>query len=61
MPKLYEGMAVLHGKFGEGTIEKVFVNEKKVTVKFAVGEKTFITDEKSDMNAFKKGFLKVKE
>ena len=61
MPKLYEGMVVLHGKFGEGTIEKVFVNEKKVTVKFAVGEKTFITDEKSDMNAFKKGFLKVKE
>ena len=61
MPKLYEGMAVLHGKFGEGTIEKVFVNEKKITVKFAVGEKTFITDEKSDMNAFKKGFLKVKE
>lgn len=61
MPKLYEGMAVLHGKFGEGTISKVFVNEKKVTVKFEVGEKTFITDEKSDMNAFKKGFLKVKE
>lgn len=61
MPKLYAGMMVLHGKFGEGTIEKVFVNEKKVTVKFAVGEKTFITDEKSDMNAFKKGFLKVKE
>ena len=61
MPKLYEGMVVLHGKFGEGTVSKVFVNEKKVTVKFEVGEKTFITDEKSDMNAFKKGFLKVKE
>lgn len=61
MPKIYEGMKVIHGKFGEGTIQKVFVNEKKVTVSFAVGEKTFITDEKSDMNAFKKGFLKVKE
>lgn len=59
MPKIYEGMKVIHGKFGEGTIQKVFVNEKKVTVSFAVGEKTFITDEKSDMNAFKKGFLKV--
>lgn len=61
MPKIYEGMKVIHGKFGEGTIQKVFVNEKKVTVSFEVGEKTFITDEKSDMNAFKKGFLKVKE
>ena len=60
MPKLFEGMKVLHGKFGEGTVQKVFVNEKKVTVSFAVGDKTFITDEKSDMNAFKKGFLKVK-
>ena len=60
MPKIYEGMKVIHGKFGEGTIQKVFVNEKKVTVSFAVGEKTFITDEKSDMNAFKKGFLKIK-
>ncbi len=61
MPKLYEGMKVLHGKFGEGTIQKIFVSEKKVTVSFAVGEKTFITDEKSDMNAFMKGFLKVRE
>ena len=61
MPKLYEGLKVMHGKFGEGTVQKVFVNEKKVTVSFAVGEKTFITDEKSDMNAFKKGFLKVKK
>ncbi len=60
MPKISEGMVVLHGKFGEGVIQKVFVNEKKVTVKFSVGEKTFITDEKSDMNAFRKGFLKVK-
>ena len=61
MPKLYEGMKVIHGKFGEGTIRKVFVNEKKINVSFAVGEKAFITDEKSDMNAFKKGFLKVKK
>lgn len=52
MPKISEGMVVLHGKFGEGVIQKVFVNEKKVTIKFAVGEKAFITDENSDMNAF---------
>lgn len=61
MPKLYEGLKVSHARFGEGTVQKVFVNEKKVTIKFEVGEKTFIIDEKSDMNAFKKGFLKVKE
>lgn len=61
MPKLLEGMKVIHNKFGEGTIQKIFVNEKKINVSFAVGEKTFITDEKSDMNAFKKGFLKVNE
>lgn len=61
MPTISEGMTVIHKAFGEGTISKIFVNDKKVTVKFAVGEKTFITDEKSDMNAFKKGFLRVKE
>ena len=61
MPNIYEGMKVIHGKFGEGTIQKVFVNEKKITVSFEVGEKTFITDEKNEMNAFKKGFLKVVE
>ena len=61
MPKLYEGLKVSHARFGEGAVQKVFVNEKKVTIKFEVGEKTFIIDEKSDMNAFKKGFLKVKE
>lgn len=61
MPTIYEGMVVLHKAFGEGAITKVFVNDKKITVAFAAGEKTFITDEKSDMNAFKKGFLKLKE
>ena len=61
MPKIEEGMTLLHIKFGEGIVEKVFVNEKKVSVKFSVGEKTFVIDEKSEMNAFKKGFLKVKE
>lgn len=61
MPTIYEGMVVLHKAFGEGAITKVFVNDKKITVAFAAGEKTFITDEKSDMNAFKKGFLKIKE
>jgi len=60
MPTITEGMVVIHKAFGEGTISKVFVNDKKVTVTFAVGEKTFVTDEKSDMNAFKKGFLTIK-
>ncbi len=61
MPKLFVGMKVSHGKFGEGVIEKIFVNEKKVTVSFTGGKKDFITDEKSDSNAFRKGFLKVSE
>ncbi len=60
MPTLIEGMIVIHSKFGEGAVKRVFVREKKVNIKFSVGEKTFITDEKSDLNAFKKGFLKLK-
>ena len=60
MPVISEGMIVLHARFGEGKIQKIFVNEKKVTVKFEEGEKTFVIDEKSPMNAFKKGYLKIK-
>lgn len=60
MPTLSEGMTVVHRKFGEGVVRKVFQNEKKITVSFSIGEKTFVTDEKSADNAFKKGFLKAK-
>lgn len=60
MPALSEGMAVVHKAFGEGTITKVYVNDKKITVAFKGGEKLFVTDEKSPVNAFKLGFLKVK-
>lgn len=60
-PKLYAGMKVEHKKFGVGTVRKVFVNEKKITVSFADGEKVFVTDENSRDNAFKRGFLKVAE
>lgn len=60
MPALSEGMKVVHGKFGEGTIIKVLANAKKITVSFAEGEKDFVTDEKSPVNALKNGFLKVK-
>ncbi len=61
MPKITAEMTVIHDKFGEGKVTKLSVNEKKVTVRFAAGEKIFITDEKSDMNAFKNGFLKINE
>lgn len=60
-PKLYAGMKVEHKKFGVGTVRKVFVNEKKITVSFPAGEKTFVTDENSRDNAFKNGFLKLAE
>lgn len=61
MPELAEGMSVVHGKFGNGTIVKVFANAKKITVKFSIGEKDFVTDVQSDMNAFRRGFLKIHE
>ena len=61
MPHIAEGMKVIHGSFGEGTISKIFVNDKKISVAFDKGEKTFVIDERSDMNAFRKGYLKLKE
>ena len=60
MPELYEGMAVFHNKFGEGIVEKIFPNSKKITVKFVIGEKNFVVEETSDKNAFRNGFLHVK-
>ena len=60
MPKLYKGMLVTHRRFGEGTVRSILDGEKKVVVQFASGEKVFITDEQNKMNAFMKGFLRVK-
>lgn len=60
MPKLYKGMLVTHRRFGEGTVRNILDGGKKVVVRFASGEKTFVTDEKDKMNAFTKGFLRVK-
>ena len=60
MPKLYKGMPVTHRRFGEGTVQSILDGEKKVVVQFASGEKVFVTDEQNKMNAFTKGFLRVK-
>lgn len=61
MPKICEGMAVIHKSFGKGIISKMFVKDKKITVSFNSGEKTFIVEEKNEKNAFKNGFLKIEE
>ena len=66
MPELHEGMRVMHKSFGEGTIEKIFTQTfgkgKRINVKFiAKGEKTFVVDKDSDLNAFKNGLLTVVE
>lgn len=61
MPDLFEGMAVLHKAFGEGTITKCDASRKHIRVQFKAGEKTFIVAEGDPNNAFANGFLKVKE
>ena len=61
MPKLEEGLHVIHRKFGEGVITKVHMNDRKINVSFKDGEKSFITDEKSKDNVFRTGFLKMKD
>lgn len=48
-------------KLKYATIEKIMAGEKKINVRFSSGIKMFITDENSQMNAFKKEFLKIKE
>ena len=48
------GMAVLHKKFGVGTIERINKNEKFIFVKFNGGEKNFIFPD-----AFSMGFLEL--
>ncbi|MBQ6263970.1 MAG: GIY-YIG nuclease family protein [Clostridia bacterium] len=60
MPEISEGMAVVHAKFGEGVITKLDKAQKKIDVKFASGEKTFVVMPGNEYNAFERGFLKVK-
>ena len=61
MPKIHEGMAVIHKVFGEGTITKIHVSENKINVNFVKGgEKTMVIDPNSPYNAFKMGVLKIK-
>lgn len=61
MPKIHEGMAVVHKVFGEGTITKIHVSENKINVDFVKGgEKTMVIDPNSPYNAFKMGVLKIK-
>lgn len=48
------GTAVIHKKFGEGTIVNIDSSRKYIKIAFAVGEKLFLCD------AFEKGFLKFK-
>lgn len=55
-PDVQDGSVVLHKTFGEGTVTKIDKAQKHIRVTFAVGEKTFIFPD-----AFKMGFLKMKE
>ncbi len=60
MPEISEGMTVVHKNFGEGVIAKLDKAQKKINVKFASGEKTFVVAPGSEYNAFERGFLRVK-
>lgn len=55
-PDVQNGSVVVHKSFGEGTVTKLDKAQKHIRVTFAVGEKTFIFPD-----AFKMGFLKMKE
>ena len=55
-PDVKDGSIVLHKAFGEGTVTKIDKAQKHIRVTFGVGEKTFIFPD-----AFKQGFLKMKE
>ena len=50
------GWQYSHKTFGEGTVSKIDKAQKHIRVTFAIGEKTFIFPD-----AFKNGFLKMKE
>lgn len=54
LPEVKEGDAVIHAKFGQGTVSNLDKAGKHIRVKFDEGEKTFIFPD-----AFKQGFLKV--
>lgn len=56
VPDVKNGSAVVHKSFGDGTVTKIDKAQKHIRVKFAAGEKTFIFPD-----AFKQGFLKMKE
>lgn len=55
-PDVKNGSAVVHKSFGDGIVTKLDKAQKHIRVKFAAGEKTFIFPD-----AFKQGFLKMKE
>ena len=52
--KIVAGLVVTHAKFGDGTIINIDKAQKYIKIKFTVGEKMFV------INAFEKGFLKIK-
>ena len=52
--KVIVGTLVSHAKFGDGIIINIDKAQKYIKIKFAVGEKMFV------INAFEKGFLKIK-
>lgn len=56
VPDATDSAVVLHKSFGEGTVTKINKAQKNIRVTFAVGEKNFIFPD-----AFKQGFLKMKE
>lgn len=57
--RVVKGANVKHKTFGIGTITSVDKAEKKIRVQFAAGEKQFITDPKSNYNAFVNGYLEL--
>ena len=56
VPDVQDGSKVLHKSFGEGTVTKIDKAKKHIRVTFSSGEKSFIFPD-----AFKQGFLKIKE
>ena len=56
VPDVADGSKVVHKSFGEGTVTKIDKAQKHIRVTFAIGEKTFIFPD-----AFKQGFLKMKD
>lgn len=59
MPAIEKGMKVSHGKYGEGIITDVSNDKAQIIVSFAECERKFCSDKDNEMNAFRKGFLKI--